>query len=61
MATKTTLRAGTPVRFRDENDRPVMGRVIEYSQANDGTGRHGYWIRTEAGSSVYWRQCVRRA
>lgn len=55
-----TYTAGTTVEFRDENDRPVKGRVLGYGQANDGTGRYGWDVETLDGRSVYWRERLRR-
>jgi hypothetical protein len=48
-----TLTEGSRVRFEDENDEPRIGTVLEYSDANDGTGKHVYWI--EAGDDIYAR------
>lgn len=50
-----TFKKGVEVWFSDENDQPRTGSIIGYGDANDGTGRHGWYIRTKDGS-VYWRK-----
>jgi hypothetical protein len=44
---------GDSVSICDLNGATRRGEIISIGQANDGTGRHGYWVRVD--NDTYWR------
>lgn len=48
------MQKGDSVSIKNENSKRVGGIVHSYGQANDGTGRYGYFVEAEPGT-LYWR------